>query len=113
MTTSSEEPTGDEFWRRPPATPEGDLPRPAETGRTAGAAAGTPYPGPPVGTPPPAGWRPPLHVQPAPPRPLPAQDHSRVDAEERGARTVTYGVGMIVTAILVVVICLLCSRVVF
>jgi hypothetical protein len=44
---------------------------------------------------------------------LPAQDHPRLDAEERGARTLTYGVGMIAAAVLIVVICLLCSRIIF
>ncbi|MFB9237186.1 hypothetical protein ACFFWC_16750 [Plantactinospora siamensis] len=66
-----------------------------------------------MSTPPPPGWRPPVHVEAAPPRPLPPQDAAALDAEERGARTITTGVALVATAILVVVVCLLCSRLLF
>jgi hypothetical protein len=48
-----------------------------------------------------------------PARQLPAQDHPGLDAAEQGARTLTYGVGLVAGAILLVVICALCSRVLF
>ncbi|MFI6760350.1 hypothetical protein ACIBF5_14560 [Micromonospora sp. NPDC050417] len=71
------------------------------------------YAGPPQGAVPPPGWRPPVQVQPAPPRPLPGQDIPAVEAAEASARTLTYGVGLIAGAVLLVVMCLLCSRVLF
>jgi hypothetical protein len=49
-------------------------------------------------------------VQPAPPRHLPAQDHARLDFAEQSARTLTYGIGMVVGAILLVALCTLCVR---
>lgn len=71
------------------------------------------YPGPPQSPVPPPGWRPPVHVQPAPPRPLPAQDIPTLEAQEASARTLTYGIGLITGAVLLVVMCLLCSRLLF
>jgi len=41
------------------------------------------------------------------------QDTAAVENEEHGARTLTYGVAMLGAAVLVIVICMLCSRVVF
>ncbi len=41
------------------------------------------------------------------------QDERALDEAERSARTVTYGIGMIAGAVLLVVVCLLCSRVLF
>jgi len=52
-------------------------------------------------------------VQPPPPRRLPPQDIDRLETDERRARTLTYGVGMVAGAVLFVVMCLLCARVVF
>jgi hypothetical protein len=52
-------------------------------------------------------------VQPPPPRPLPHQDLTALDAEEREARTVTYGIGLVAGAVLVVVLLILCGRVLF
>lgn len=49
-------------------------------------------------------------VQPSPARELPAQDLAGLDAAERGARTLTFGVGMIAGAVCLVLVCLLCSR---
>jgi hypothetical protein len=99
-------PTGDPdaFWRRPTDdTPPAAEEKPAERDAPD-------YAGPPATTPPPAGWHPPVDVRPAPPRELPAQDHAALDSEEQSARTVTYGIGMVAGAILLIVICALCSR---
>jgi hypothetical protein len=54
-----------------------------------------------------------VFLQPPPPRQLPPQDLSRLDAEEQRARTLTYGVGIAAGIVLLVVMCLLCSRVTF
>ena len=71
------------------------------------------YTGPPPTAPPPPGWRPPVVVTPAAPRTLPAQDTARIDAEEQSARTLTYGVGMVAGAVLVVLLLILCGRFLF
>jgi len=68
------------------------------------------YTGPPPTNPPPAGWRPPIVAQPAPPRELPGQDHARIDAEEQAAHTLTKGIGLVVGAILLVLLFLFCAR---
>jgi hypothetical protein len=47
------------------------------------------------------------------PRDLPAQDLDAIVRDERGARTLTLGVGMIAGAVALIVTCLLCSRVLF
>ncbi|HEX8628811.1 MAG TPA: translation initiation factor 2 [Catenuloplanes sp.] len=107
-------PTGeddDAFWRRPPG--DGTTEPRWPPGRPPDAPADPPYAGPPRTTPPPPGWRPPFVVQPTPPRRLPAQDLDDLDEAERSARTITYGVGMIAGAIMLVLLCLLCSRVLF
>ncbi|HEY2670396.1 MAG TPA: translation initiation factor 2 [Rugosimonospora sp.] len=102
-------------WRRPPG---------AETGRPAGSGDSTPgrapqgdpqppYAGPPRTTPPPADWRPRTLIQTPPPRPMPRQDAKELDAREREARTVTYGVGMVAGAVLLIVLFVLCGRALF
>jgi hypothetical protein len=99
-----------------PAPPVQPTPSPTQApqrGGPVGQAAAANYPGPPQNPTPAPGWRPPVYVQPAPPRPLPAQDIPAIEAEEAGARTLTYGVGLIAGAILLVVMCLLCSRLLF
>jgi hypothetical protein len=78
-----------------------------------GADQGPGYAGPPPTEPPPAGWRPPVYAQVPPPRPLAPQDVEAIEAQEKEARTLTYGVGLVAAAIAVVVGCLLCSRVLF
>jgi hypothetical protein len=60
--------------------------------------------------PPPPGWQPRMLVQVPPPRPLPPQDVTALDSEERQARTITYGAGMVAGAILLVVLFVLCGR---
>jgi hypothetical protein len=44
---------------------------------------------------------------------MPAQDASELDARDREARTVTYGVGMVAGAVLLIVLFVLCGRVLF
>ncbi|BCJ36817.1 hypothetical protein Athai_43200 [Actinocatenispora thailandica] len=96
----------DAYWRRPPdgaAAPRRD------------PVAAAPEPGyepPPPSTPPPAGWRPPVVVPTAPPRDMPAQQHARIDEEERAARTITYGVGLVAGAVVLVLIIMVCARLV-
>jgi hypothetical protein len=62
---------------------------------------------------PPPEWRPTVHVQPPPPRTLPPQDLPALDAAESNARTLTYGIGMVSGAVVLVLMCLLCSRALF
>jgi hypothetical protein len=52
-------------------------------------------------------------IQTPPPRELPRQDHAAMDAEEKEARTVTLGVGMVAGAVLLVVLFVLCGRALF
>ncbi|MFY1675046.1 hypothetical protein ACN27G_34765 [Plantactinospora sp. WMMB334] len=112
MTTRSGSSPDDAFWRRPTG-PSADAPESTETPGSSPTRPETHYPGPPPSTTPPPGWRPPLHVNPAPPRPLPSQDHAALDAAEGSARTLTYGIGMVGGAVILVLMCLLCSRVLF
>ncbi|MGC5332726.1 hypothetical protein [Micromonospora sp. DT62] len=112
MTTPTSGGIPDEYWRRPDASPErptGAPPRPA----TPPPARGSGYAGPPATTPPPAGWRPPVHLRPPPPRRLPAQDMAGLDAAEQRAQRLTYGVGAVAGVVLAVLVCVLCSRLVF
>jgi hypothetical protein len=44
---------------------------------------------------------------------MPAQDETALDEAESSARTITYGIGMVAGAILLIVMVLLCSRLVF
>ncbi|WP_435122666.1 hypothetical protein [Micromonospora tulbaghiae] len=110
-------------WSREAAT-ESPWARPEAAGgwTVAGGAwpgppgRGTPpsgYAGPPPSTPPPPGWRPPVHVQPSPPRRLPPQDMAAMDQAEQRAQRLTYGIGAAVAVVLVLLTCLLCSRVLF
>ncbi|MGC4865158.1 hypothetical protein ACLQ3B_06975 [Micromonospora sp. DT53] len=138
MTTPSGGSTPDDYWRRPntgddavadqspapattpPSGPTNQPPHaptsqppsghtsPASTGRTSSG-----YSGPPPSLPPPAGWRPPVHLQPAPPRQLPPQDMADLDAAEQRSQRVTYGFGAAAGVVLLVLLCLLCSRVIF
>ncbi|WP_076470609.1 hypothetical protein [Micromonospora avicenniae] len=129
MTTPIGGSSPDDFWRRPPPGGEGRPDRATApiTGEhaspTAGAAPGGGagpggttfggYTGPPPSTPPPAGWRPPVHLQPAAPRPLPPQDMAALDMAEQRAQRVTYSIGAVAGAVLLILVCLLCSRIVF
>jgi hypothetical protein len=109
VTTRDGGPDPDAFWRRPDGD-EPPLPEPEKSGK---AAEQPGYAGPPASPQPPKGWRPPMVVQPPAPRQMPAQDLNGIEAEERSARTVTYGIGMLAGAVLLIVICLLCSRALF
>lgn len=105
------DPSGDNpdhaFWRRPAESDAGDATPPTN----APPAPGPPgYTGPPTGPVPSENWRPPVYVQPPPPRRLPAQDPDSIDAEERGARTMTTVVGAVAGVVLLIVTCLLCGR---
>lgn len=52
-------------------------------------------------------------AQPPAPRSLPHQDVAALQDAEDSARTVTYGIGMVVAAVLVILTCVLCSRLLF
>ncbi|SCG43877.1 hypothetical protein GA0070613_1150 [Micromonospora inositola] len=129
VTTPSGASPGDEFWRRPPDQPPTDGTSQPTAGQV-GAGAGGPmagpgpgaagagagpggYTGPPPTVPPPPGWRPPVHVQVPPPRQLPPQDMAGMDSAEQQAQRLTYGVGVVAAVVLVLLVCLLCSRVIF
>ena len=101
--------SGDDLqWRRPPAG--ASTPTPGNAPAAPDQPATPPYQGPPRTVPPPPNWRPRLIVQPEPPRMLPPQDLAALDAQEREERTITYGIGMIAGAVLLVVLLVLCGR---
>ncbi|MEV4210453.1 hypothetical protein [Micromonospora sp. NPDC049662] len=108
MTTPSGGSTPDDYWRRPGTDdrPTADQPPPA-TPPTDG------YAGPPPSVTPPAGWRPPVHLEPAPPRRLPPQNTAALDAAEQRSQRVTYGFGAAAAVVVVALVCLLCSRILF
>jgi hypothetical protein len=64
-------------------------------------------------TPPPSGWRLPRHVEPAPPRALPTQDHVAIDAAEERAQLFTRRFGLIAGAAILALMVLLCGRAIF
>jgi hypothetical protein len=74
---------------------------------------GAQYVGPPPTAAPPSAWRPEHIVEPAAPRRLPAQDHAVIDADEARARTLTYGIGIVTGAVLLILLCALCGRALF
>jgi len=41
---------------------------------------------------------------------MPAQDHERMDVDERSARTITYGVGIVAGAVVLVLLIVSCAR---
>ncbi len=83
------------------------------TRRRVGESQPAAYSGPPPTVPPPPEWQPPVEIEPPPPRELPRQDHAGLDSAEQSARTLTYGIGMVAGAIVLIVFCALCSRVLF
>jgi hypothetical protein len=104
-------PTGsdDAYWQRPDAEPE-----PFGAGRPVPAPDPKPsYQGPPRTPRPSPHWQPPVVQQPPPPRVMPSQDMDALDEAEGSARTVTYGVGLVVGAIALILMCLLCARIIF
>jgi hypothetical protein len=54
-----------------------------------------------------------VHIEPPAPRMLAPQDLDAINAGEKNARTVTYGIGLVAGAVFLVVSCLLCARVLF
>ncbi|HET6484098.1 MAG TPA: translation initiation factor 2 [Actinoplanes sp.] len=105
-------PTGvpdDAYWQRPDPSSAGATPEPAKPA----PRPGTEYSGPPRTPPPSPHWRPPTIAQPPAPRSMPAQDMDALDDAEGSARTVTYGVGLVAGAIVLLLLCLLCARVLF
>ncbi|MEV6689961.1 hypothetical protein AB0M35_00590 [Micromonospora sp. NPDC051196] len=112
VTTSRPGPTSDEPWRRP-ETGDGAISGSPTEHRPAPAGGSDGYPGPPPTVAPPAGWRPPVHLQATPPRQLPPQDMIALDAQEQRAQRVTWGVGAVAGVILVALVCLLCTRALF
>lgn len=116
MVTSAD----DSPWRRPQedsgtgnrdsVAPAPDRAPASGSADGSGPADGSGYTGPPQNMPPQPGWRPEFVVQPAPPRALPAQDHGWIDVQEAAARTVTYGVGLVAGAIMLVALFALCGR---
>jgi hypothetical protein len=82
-----------------------------------GAPTGTPpavhYSGPPRAVPAPPGWKPPTLIQVPAAHALPEQDDKALDQQERAARTITNGVGMIAGAIALLVLIVICGRVLF
>jgi hypothetical protein len=54
-----------------------------------------------------------VEYEPPPPRQLPPQDHAELDAAEQNAHKVTLSVGAVVGVVLLIVICVLCSRILF
>jgi hypothetical protein len=99
----------DLHWRRPAAGT--GTPTPGAAPPPSSQPEPPAYTGPPPTIAPPRGWRPRVLVQPEPPRQLPAQDLDAIDAREREARTVTYGIGMVAGAVLLIVLLVLCGRV--
>jgi hypothetical protein len=71
------------------------------------------YTPPPPTVAPPAGWQTPLILTPAAPRQLPQQDHAAIDQSEQSARNVTAVVGIVATAVVIVLLLVLCGRLVF
>nr|WP_240956541.1 hypothetical protein [Micromonospora sp. HNM0581] len=103
----------DDPWRRPDpgdAAPNGETVRGPEDVASGGASG---YHGPPPTTAPAPGWRPPVHLQPTPPRQLPPQDMSGLDTQEQRAQQVTLAVGAVAGTVLVVLACLLGARLLF
>ncbi|GIJ77231.1 hypothetical protein SAMN05443287_105114 [Micromonospora phaseoli] len=54
-----------------------------------------------------------MHLQAAPPRHLPHQDMGALDAREQRAQRVTWAIGAVAGAVLLVLGCLLCVRALF
>jgi len=101
---------GDDLqWRRPAAG--SGTPTPGTAQQPASPPGPPPYTGPPPTVAPPRDWQPRVLVQAEPPRALPPQDLAALDTQEREARTVTYGIGMVSGAVLLIVLLVLCGRV--
>jgi beta-lactam-binding protein with PASTA domain len=93
----------EQIWARPSA----------DGGRGAPVPPTVPYTGPPKAPPAPPGWKPPTLIQVPAAHTLPEQDDTALDQQERAARTITNGVGMIAGAIALLVLIVVCGRVLF
>jgi hypothetical protein len=101
----------DEYWRRPTEDTPSLTPPPAPAPAVGPATAS--YTGAPRNVPPPHGWRPPMVIQPAPPRVLPKQDLERLDREEQAATILTKGIGIFVGAVLIALLLIFCGGLIF
>jgi hypothetical protein len=110
----SQQGSDEQIWRRPdggtPTNPALSVPT---SGPTSAQTSGPAYAGPPRGAPAPSNWRPPTLIQVPAARTLPDQSDAELDEQERSARTVTYGVGMITGAIALLLLFVICGRLVF
>jgi hypothetical protein len=96
----------EQIWRRPAGGGDGPPPISAPP-------AAAPYAGPPPTVQPSPGWRPRLLLQVPEARTLPEQDDAALDEQDRSARTITYGVGMLAGAIALIILIVLCGRALF
>ncbi len=105
----SQQGSDESLWRRPTdGTPTSPVVPPLGT-----PEHGPTYAGPPRGTPAPPNWRPPTLIEAPAARRLPEQSDAALDEQERSARTITYGVGMIAGAIALILLFVICGRLVF
>lgn len=102
----SQQGSDEQLWRRHPDGAGAETPQPS-------TPPVTPYDGPPPTVFAGPDWRPRTLIQVPAARTLPEQDDAEVDQQERSARTVSYGVGMLAGAIVVIVLIVLCGRIVF
>jgi hypothetical protein len=105
----SQQGSDEQLWRRP----GDDTPTSPTVPGFGTASDGPVYTGPPRGTPAPPNWRPPTLIQAPAARNLPEQSDGALDEQERAARTITYGVGMITGAIALILLFVICGRLVF
>ena len=105
----SQQGSDEQVWRRP-ADGTGSYAPPASAVPVNPAST---YTGPPPTMPVSANWRPQMLIQVPEAHTLPAQDDTALDEQDRAARTVTYGVGMLAGAIALLVLIVLCGRVLF
>ncbi|MBA3489941.1 MAG: translation initiation factor 2 [Longispora sp.] len=95
----------DDYWRRP-AEPTGRPPEDEHQWATPGPG----YAGPPQSAPPGPDWQPPSLVNVSAPRVLPEQDHEKIDQDELTARSVTFGIGMLSVAAIVILLAVVFLR---
>jgi hypothetical protein len=105
----SQQGSDEQVWRRP-ADGTGSYAPPVSA---APAKEASTYAGPPQTVPASANWRPQMLIQVPEAHSLPAQDDAALDEQDRAARTVTYGVGMLAGAIALLVLIVLCGRILF
>ena len=104
----SQQGSDEQLWRRPPEAANQPPPAAATPSRPA-----TAYSGPPPTISAGPNWRPRTLIQVPAAHKLPPQDDTALDEQDRSARTVTYGVGMVAGAVALIVLIVLCGRIVF